>query len=378
MMKKHRYGSWSLLAMVSLLSACNQAEAPQQQDRPVVEVIAVEPRAFTPAQSLPGRLEAVRVAQVRARVAGIVLQRHFEEGAHVQAGETLFQIDPAPMRAAVARAQAELARSEAALTEARAVVRRYEPLVKIEAVSQQDFDAAQASLGTALANRQAAQASLETARLDLQYATVTAPISGRIGRALVTEGALVGQGEATPMAIIQQIDPIHADFKQSAADLLRLQDALAQGTLQQDRQQAGNLSLSVEGSDKTYTGELLFSDITVDPSTGQVSLRGRFANADGRLLPGMYVRVTTSSATDPEAILVPQRAIQRGLDGQAQVLLVGDEDLVEVRQVRTGTMQGHEWHILEGLAAGDRVIVGGLGGAQPGQPVEIADHAAKP
>lgn len=279
-------------ALVAVLVGCEQSEAPEpdaETARPVdVVTVATEPLTLT--SELPGRIEPMRVAEVRARVAGIVVQKRFEEGADVKAGDLLFQIDPAPLKAAVSRAEGELARAQAAQQEAQARVRRYEPLVKIEAVSQQDFDSATADLRSAQASVRSAQADVETARLNLGYASVKAPISGRIGRALVTEGALVGQGDATLMARIQQLDPIYADFTQPVADALRLREALQSGNLAAGQSQV--LRLRIEGTPYEREGELLFSDISVDRGTGQVSLRGKFDNADGLLLPGMYVRVT--------------------------------------------------------------------------------------
>lgn len=347
-------------AAALLLSACSQPSQTQSGEIPVVEVITAQAQPLTLSSELPGRIEPVRVAEVRARVPGIVLRRKFTEGADVEAGQVLFEIDPAPFKAALSRA-------EATLFEARATVRRYEPLVRMEAISQQDFEAAQAAM-------KIAQANVETARLELEYATVRAPISGRIGRALVTEGALVGQGEVTPLAMIQQLDPVYADFKQPVADVLRLRAALDEGKLAQDADQGVPISVKVEGINQTREGRLLFSDITVDRSTGQVSLRGEIANPDGLLLPGMYVRVRTEQGVDPKAILVPQRAVQRGSDGKAHVLVVGEDDTVVRNEVQTGAMYGANWHIATGLEPGDRVIVGGA--AQPGTKVRIATPVA--
>jgi multidrug efflux system membrane fusion protein len=321
----------------------------------------------------------VRVAEVRARVAGIVLRRTFEEGANVKAGDVLFQIDPAPFKAALSRARGDLAKAEAALVEARSVVRRYEPLVQIEAVSRQDFDAAQATLRGAEASRQSAAAEVETAQLNLDYATVRAPISGRIGRALVTEGALVGQNEATPLATIQQLDPIYADFKQPVNDLVRLRKSLADGKLKQAEASSLPISITVEGSGDQRTGQLLFSDVTVDRDTGQVSLRGRFANTDGLLLPGMYVRVHIDQGVDPQAILVPQRAVKRNTDGKAYVLVADAQDTVQTRTVQTGAMRGSQWQIVGGLQPGERVIVSAPGALQAGAKVTVkTDQAAAP
>ena len=356
-----------ILFAVFLQTGCGRQEVSREPPLAEVETLTVQPRLFTLTSELPGRIEPVRVAEVRARVAGIVLSRHFQEGSDVKAGQLLFQIDPAPFKATLSRAQGELAKAEAALAEARSVVRRYEPLVSIEAVSQLDFETAQATQKSAQAACQAAAADVEMAKLNLAYATVTAPISGRIGRALVTEGALVGQNEATPLAIIQQLTPIYADFRQPVADMLRLREALAAGRLAGAKDKGALISLSIEGSQQKREGRLMFSDITVDRSTGQVALRGLFDNADALLLPGMYVRVTVNQGDDPQAILVPQRAVQRSSDGKAQVLVVDQGDVAQVRPVRTGEMHGGEWHILEGLNPGERVIVGGA--AQAGSKV---------
>lgn len=370
-MIKHQPWRWPVVALLAAtLAGCGGDEMAAGQAEPrAVQVVAVQPQRYDLASSLPGRVEPMRVAEVRARVAGIVLSRNFEEGADVKAGDVLFRIDPAPFKAALSRAQGELAKADAALSDAQAVLRRYTPLVKIEAVSQQDFDTASAAVKSAQAARRSAQADVETAQLNLDYATVKAPISGRIGRAQVTEGALVGQNEATVMAKIQQLDPIYVDFTQPVADMLRMREAMQTGELGQE--EGADISISIDGADRTRSGRLLFSDIAVDRGTGQVSLRGEFANPDVLLLPGMYVRVQTRQGVDPQAILVPQRAVTRSTDGKPQVLLVGEGDVVQTRLVRTGTMRGADWHILEGLSAGDRVIVGGVNAAVPGQKVSV-------
>lgn len=363
------------LGLTMALAGCggetsNQAQA--DTPRPV-QVVEVQAQRYALSSTLPGRVEPVRVAEVRARVAGIVLTRNFEEGADVKAGDVLFRIDPAPFKAALSRAQGELAKADAAVADAQAILKRYTPLVKIEAVSQQDFDTATTTLKSAQAARRSAQADVETAQLNLDYATVKAPISGRIGRAQVTEGALVGQNEATAMATIQQLDPIYVDFNQPVADMLRMRAALQNGSLGQG--EGASISITIDGTDERRSGKLLFSDIAVDRSTGQVSVRGEFANPDVLLLPGMYVRVETKQGVDPDAILVPQRAVTRSTDGKPQVMLVGKDDVVESRAVQTGTMRGSDWHIVDGLAVGDRVIVGGVSAAVPGQKVSVAPPA---
>ncbi len=361
--------------MVTLLSAAVLAGCEQkpQQDQSAaaaprqVESVAVKTESLTVINELPGRVEPVRVAQVRARVAGIVLTRNFEEGADVKAGAVLFQIDPAPFKAALSKAQGGLARTEATLFEARATVKRYESLVEIEAVSRQTYDTARATLQNAVAAKRSALADVETAQLNLGFATVRAPISGRIGRALVTEGALVGQAETTLMATIQQLEPVFVDFTQPVADALHMRAAIQEGRLPKGGEDA--LSLSIDGTDYTSTGTLLFTDVEVDRTTGQVLLRARFANPQGVLLPGMYVRVRTPQSVNANAILVPQRAVQRSGDGTARVLVIGQDGAVEARPVKTGAMQDSRWQITEGLKADEQVIVGNMTGINPGDKV---------
>ncbi len=368
----------ALLAVLGL-AGCEQK---QQQDHAAstapkeVEAIAVKAESFTVVDELPGRIEPVRVAQVRARVAGIVLTRNFEEGADVKAGAVLFQIDPAPFKAALSKAQGDLARTEATLFETQATVKRYESLVEIEAVSRQTFDTARSALQNAIAAKKSAQADVETARLNLGYATVKAPISGRIGRAMVTEGALVGQGETTLLATIQQLDPVYADFTQPVADALQMRAAIQEGRLPKGGEDA--LSLSVDGTDYKSTGTLLFTDVAVDRTTGQVSLRARFANPKGVLLPGMYVRVRTPQRVDANAILVPQRAVQRSSDGAARVMVIAQDGTVEVRPVKTGAMQDSRWQITEGLKAGEQVVVGNMTELNSGDKVVAKSPSAQP
>ncbi|EPM46941.1 multidrug resistance protein AcrA/AcrE family [Pseudomonas syringae pv. actinidiae ICMP 19099] len=366
---------WRVMPAIALLAALGLAGCEQkpQQDPAAsaapkeVEAVAVKAESFTVVDELPGRIEPVRVAQVRARVAGIVLTRNFEEGADVKAGAVLFQIDPAPFKAALSKAQGDLARTEATLSETQATVKRYESLVEIEAVSRQTFDTARSALQNAAAARKSAQADVETARLDLGYATVRAPISGRIGRAMVTEGALVGQGETTLLATIQQLDPVYADFTQPVADALQMRAAIQEGRLPKGGEDA--LSLSVDGTDYQSTGTLLFTDVAVDRTTGQVSLRARFANPKGVLLPGMYVRVRTPQRVDANAILVPQRAVQRSSDGAARVLVIAQDGTAEARPVKTGAMQDSRWQITDGLKDGEQIIIGNMTGLNPGDKV---------
>lgn len=359
------------LSSVLVLTACGKDQALPAPGNATVQAITVEAQPLALAQQLPGRIEPTRVAEVRARVPGIVLKRHFVEGSDVEAGDVLFEIDPAPFKAALSRAQGELARAEAQHYEASALVKRYEPLVKVNAVSAQDFDSAQAALRMADAARVSARANVETAQLELDYATVTAPISGRIGRALVTEGALVGQGEATALAIIQQIDTVYVDFTQSVAEVMHMRAAMQSEEFDAENEQIGTVTVSVDGLEHASEGRLLFSDISVDRGTGQLTLRGEVDNEALTLLPGMYVRVKVESGVAPDAILIPQRAIRRSLDGQAQVLTVDEDSVVQARSIRTGQMHGSTWHVVEGLEPDDRVVVGGS--PSVGQAVDVQE-----
>lgn len=348
-----------LALLVSALPGCDEQATASAPSPPLLQVktLVVQPRPFAMSSELPGRIEPVRVAEVRARVAGVVLNRHFREGSDVHAGQLLFSIDPAPLDAALMRAQGALARAEADVYRAKAQVQRFGQLVEIQAVSPQAYDDAVFDLKRAQAERLTFQAELKTARLNLDYAQVRAPISGRIGRALVSEGALVGQDEATQMARIQQLDPIYADFTQSAEQVVALRQALAQGRLSEAGNGAAVVTLQVGNPPQTRQGELLFSDISVDRSTGQVTLRGEFANPDNVLLPGMYVRVVAPAGVDPHALFVPQQALQRGADGQARLMLVDAQGVVRERVVGTGAMVGSQWQITQGLAAGEQVVI---------------------
>ncbi|WP_113625520.1 efflux RND transporter periplasmic adaptor subunit [Pectobacterium peruviense] len=368
----------SALALSLLLAGCgDETTASEQQSPQSVEVEAqtVIPQMKTMTADLPGRIEPVRVAQVRARVAGIVQKRHFTEGAAVKEGELLFTIAQEPFEAALARAKAGLVRSESQVKQAESLVRRYTPLVKIDAVSRQEYDDADTALQTAKANRLSARADVKTAELDLSYATVRAPISGRIGKSLVSEGSLVGQGETTPMALIQQIDPVYADFNQPANTALQLREAMEKGQLSANKDSAPKVSIHVEGTGYTATGKLLFTDISVNRNTGEIMLRGEFPNPDNRLLPGMYVRVSTELGVDQKAIFIPQRAIIRGTDGTAKVFVINAEGMAVEKHVTTGVMQGKDWQITEGLSAGDKVIINGVDKIQPGMSVKTADTA---
>lgn len=370
---RHLFRS-TVLALLSvlILAGCQQDQSDTQagQAPPQAKVQIIEPVAHMLTGDLPGRIEPARTAEVRARVPGIVLERLFEEGADVRAGEVLFRIDPAPLEAAVAQARGALARAEASIYQADSLVQRYEPLVEARAISRQEYDNAIASQKIAQAEKLSAQAALETARLNLEYATVTAPIDGRIGRALVTEGALVGQGEATPMARIQQLDPIYADFTQSVDDLLRLRAAAAEGRIEVQEDGAARVRITLGREGFSQEGRLLFSDVSVDRSTGQVTLRAELPNPDAVLLPGMYVRVQTELGVEPSTVFIPQRAVQRGTDSIPRVLVVDAQNQVQERQVTLGAMRGSDWQVTSGLKQGERIIVDGVAKYQPGSMVE--------
>lgn len=323
---------------------------------------------------LPGRTEASRISQVRARAAGIMLQRLFKEGSDVKAGQPLFKIDPSPYEATLRSAEASLARAEANVVQTKALAERYKPLVEANAVSKQEYANAVASWKQSEADVGVARASLTTARINLGYATVTAPISGRIGRALVTEGALVGQGEATELAVIQQINPMYVNFTQSASDVLRLRRALEAGLFKRaSGGEAASVKIVLEdGTEYPQEGKLLFSDLTVDQTTGQITLRAEVPNANGNLLPGLYVRVRLEQAQVSNAITVPQQAVTRTQQGDT-LMVVGEDGKVTPRTVKISAGQDNRWVVLDGLKAGEKVMVDGFQKLQmmpPGTPVK--------
>ena len=376
---KRRLALLTLLGLV--LAGCDDAND-QETDAPApqVRVETVQPQALAISTELSGRILAPRTAEVRARVAGVVLKRVYREGSDVKQGDVLFLIDPAPFKADHDSARAALARAEATLYQARLQEQRYRQLVEENAVSRQEYDNARAAFLQGGAQVAEAKAALERARLNLGYATVTAPISGRIGRALVTEGALVGQSEATEMAVIQQLDPIHADVTQSTRDLNALRRALRAGELQQvGPDQARATLIQDDGSAYPLPGKLLFSDISVDPSTNQITLRSEFPNPDLDLLPGSYVRVRLEQAVQPKGLSVPQRAILRDSAGVPKVLVVDDQQRIDERQVVLGSAQGDRWIVSEGLTPGERVVVEGLQHVKVGDQVQVdADKSAQP
>jgi len=336
-----------------------------------VGVVTVAPGTVGLLSELPGRTEPSRVAQVRARAAGIVQRQLFREGSEVRAGQRLFQIDDAPYRATLASAEAAVARAEATLMQARAQAERYKPLVEANAVSQQEYVASQAAQKQAEADLAAGRAAVQMAQINLGHASVASPISGRIGRALVTEGALVGQGEATQLAVVQQIDPLYVNFTQSAGEVLRLRAAIAEGRLQRAAgpEAAVVRVLLEDGSVYPLPGKLLFSDLTVDPGTAQITLRAEVPNPKGALLPGLFVRVRLEQAQAAGAMLLPQQAVSLGAQGSS-VLVVAADGKVAQRAVKLGTATGGQWAVLEGLVAGEQVVVDGFQKLRPNATVK--------
>ena len=378
----------SAIGLAALLAGCSQNNAPPASSAagggmPPAEVgvITVALGDVGLVTELPGRLEASRVAQVRARAAGIVQKRLFSEGSDVKAGQTLYQIDASPYQATFASAQGSLAKAEANLTQASAQAERYKPLAEAKAISQQEFVAAQAAQKQAEADVAVGKAAVQTARINLNYAAVTAPISGRIGRSLVTEGALVGQNEATPLAVIQQINPMFVNFTQSAGDVMKLRRAMQDGKLKRAGSNAASVRVVLEdGTEYGNPGKLLFSDLTVDATTGQITLRAELPNPGGTLLPGLYVRVRLEQAQASNAIPLPQQAVTRSPQGDT-VMVVGADGKVSPRPVKIGGQQSGQWVVLDGLKAGEQVMVDGfqkLRGNAPVKPVPWQAPGSKP
>ncbi|RZL11556.1 MAG: efflux RND transporter periplasmic adaptor subunit [Rubrivivax sp.] len=357
----------------SLLSACgdkDKSAAPPAPPPPEVGVVTIQPQTVPLITELPGRLEASRIAQVRARVAGVVQKRVFTEGSDVKAGQVLFQIDPATYQASFDSARATQGRAEANVAQASALVERYQPLQAAKAISPQEYLNAQVAQRQALADLASAKAAVQTAGINLGYAAVTAPISGRIGRAQVTEGALVGQGEATQLAVIQQINPLYVNFTQSATDALRLRRAVQAGKLNRAGAEGATVRVVLDdGTEYPMPGKLLFSDLSVDPTSGQVSLRAELPNPQGSLLPGLYVRVRIEQAQVDGGVLLPQQSVTRSTQGDT-VMVVGAEGQVAPRPVKLGGAVGNQWVVLEGLKTGEKVIVDGFQKLRPKQPVK--------
>jgi membrane fusion protein (multidrug efflux system) len=372
----------ALFALTALLAGCGQsppaAAGPPAAGDPEVAVVTIAPRPVTLSTVLPGRTSAYLVADVRPQVSGIVQKRLFSEGADVKEGEVLYQIDPATYQAAYDNAQAALAKAEANAQPARLKAERYATLIKANVVSRQDNDDAQAAHGQAVAEVTAAKAALESARINLSYTRVTAPVAGRIGKSTVTPGALVTASQPAALSTVQQIDPIYVDVTQSSADLLRLKRELASGRLTKTGADSARVKLLYEdGSAYPLEGVLQFSDITVDPSTGVITLRAVFPNPAHDLLPGLFVRAVLEEGVDERAILAPQLAVTRDSKGAPLVMVVGQGEVVESRSIEVGRVVGEDWLVTSGLAPGERVIVEGLQKIRPGAKVKAQEAAAQ-
>jgi membrane fusion protein (multidrug efflux system) len=366
------------LALLPLAAACGPRAAPSATQAPVeVGVVAIHPTTITLTRELPGRTAPFRVAEVRARVNGIVQKRLFAEGSDVKEGQKLFLIDPAAYEAALDGAKAALARAEATLANARVVAARHADLIKNNVVSQQDHDNAMAALKTAEADVAAARAAEQTARINLGYTSVTAPVSGRIGRSAVTEGAYVQAAQATLLATVQQINPMYVDLTQSADEVLRLRRDMESGRLQgSDKGQARVRLVTDDGREYPIVGTLQFAELTVDPGTGSIALRALFGNPKGELLPGMFVRARIEEGVSPKALLVPQVGVTRDQKGLPVAMVVNAEKKVERRQLVTDRAVGTAWLVTEGIRPGDEVIVEGLQKVRPGTLVNPVPAAA--
>lgn len=350
----------AVLLSLSLLAGCQQeqAAAPQARPAPLVGVVTLEAQPYTLTSDLPGRTAAFRVAEVRPQVGGIVLERLFQEGSEVKAGQPLYQIDPASYAATLKSA-------EASLLSSRALAERYALLVREQAVSRQQYDEARAA-------QLQAEAALDRAQIDLRYTKVLAPISGRIGRSAVTEGALVSSGQSEALAVIQQLDPIYVDVTQPATELLRLRRELAAGQLEKVGDNAARATLTLpDGSAYAHAGRLEFSEVAVDPGTGSVTLRAVFPNPGHELLPGMFVQARLQTGSKSAAILAPQQGVTRNAKGEAVAMVVNAESQVEVRVLEAERTAGSFWLVSAGLEPGDRLITEGLQFVQPGIEVQV-------
>jgi membrane fusion protein (multidrug efflux system) len=366
------------------LSGCGKGDkdANAKKPPPEVEIVTIRSEVVAMTIDLPGRTSPFAISDVRPQIAGIIQARLFQEGATVKAGQPLYQIDPASYQALFDQAKAQLAYAQANVQTTRLKAERYADLVRINGVSKQDSDDAAAAYGQAAALVAEDAASLESARINLGYTRITSPITGRIGTSSFTQGALVTTGQTSALTTVQTLDPIYVDIVESTSDLLRLRRALAKGALTDSGPASMAIKLTLDdGSAYAPEGQLKLTDVTVDQTTGSVTLRAVFPNPDAILLPGMYVRAIVPQGSDPTALLAPQRGVTHDLSGKATVMIVDSEGKAQSRDIETGRMVGNRWLVTKGLNAGDRVIVGGLQNIKAGQPVRIAPPApaeAKP
>ena len=361
------------------LTGCNEKDSQKSPPpAPEVGVVTLKSEPLQITNELPGRTSAYRIAEVRPQVSGIILKRNFTEGSDVQAGVSLYQIDPALYKAAYDSANGDLAKARSSASIAQLTVERYKKLLGTQYISKQEYDQALATAQQANAAVVAAKAALESARVNLAYTKMTSPISGRTGMSSVTEGALVTNGQANALVTVQQIDPIYVDVTQSSSDFLRLKQELADGKLKQEDGKAKVRLVTNDGVDYKQEGTLEFSEVTVDQSTGSITLRAVFPNPNKSLLPGMFVRAKLEEGVNPNAILVPQQGVTRNPRGDATALVVGKDNKVESRNLTTGAAIGNKWLVTEGLQPGDRVIISGLQKVKPGVQVnaqEVTDDS---
>lgn len=370
----------TLLLTATLLGGCgDDGGKAGTAGGPEVTIITIAPQRLVVSTELAGRVSALQISEVRPQVSGIIQKRLFTEGADVKTGDVLYQIDPATYQADIDSAKANLARAEANVVPARLKMQRFKKLVNINAVSRQEYEDAEAAYKQALADMGVNKAAVDNARIRLKYTKVTSPISGRIGRSRVTPGALVTENQATPLTTVQQLDSVYVDVTQSSTEVMRLKRNLESGLLQQvDTQHAAVHLLQEDGSEYAHTGSLQFTDISVDESTGMVTLRAIFPNPNQELLPGMYVRAVLNGGVDEKAILLPQNALQRDAKGNPTTLVVDAESKAETRPLSVGRTYGTNWVVNQGLKAGDRVIVGGFQKIRPGMPVRIIAAPSTP
>ena len=383
MNKRFKFAPLVIAGLLSagLLSACGdqQAAQSQQQQRPApaVEVLEMAPQTVEVTTQLPGRTSAYRVAQVRPQVSGVLLERKFEEGTYVEQGQQLYQIDPAVYEAELASAKAEVERAKAVLRSSELRYKRFAELLDENAVSQDEFDSAEATFFENKAAVALAEAQLKTARINLEYTRVNAPISGIVGRSNFTEGALVTASQAEPLVTINQLDPIYVDISQSSKAFLQLKADIAAGRIEANPNGNAPVRLKLNGLDYSEQGELLFSEVSVDEDTGAILLRAEFPNPGNQLYPGMFVRAEVSEGTLNKALLVPQQAVSRDPRGRPFVMVVGDNNKVEQRMIETERAIGSDWLVSSGLQQGEKVVVAGLQNIQPGAEVRIDDSSSE-